>query len=331
MSNFFDLNQYEKEEIYRLEQINYFKESLGEELLELLNDTTITEIMYNNTDSNIWVKQFKKGMYRTGIELSVSKAKLLVEIIASYNGDIINKKNPALSATLPDGERFETIAYDSAKNKVVFSIRKRAEHIIPLEEYIEQGAINNYQKNMLEQFIKEKKNILVAGGTDSGKTTFLNACIDKLKETKDRLALIEEIPELRCEVKNRIELVVSPFVKMQELLKRCMRFNPNRIIVGEIREGSEAQTLLKAWNSGHPGGLSTIHADSCEEALNKLELYLGEVTKGTIDYPQRRHISSAINVIVFMSEEDGIRKVQEINRVIGYDRKEENYILEKIA
>lgn len=125
-------------------------------------------------------------------------------------------------------------------------------------------------------------------------------------------------------------MVVSYFVKMQELLKRCMRLNPNRIIVGEIREGAEAQTLLKAWNSGHPGGLSTIHADSCSEALHKLELYLSEVVKGSIDYPQRRHIASAINIIVFMEEADGIRKVKEIKEVLGYDKKEETYILKDI-
>jgi type II secretion system protein E len=330
MNNFFDLTQYEKEEAFRIEQINYFKESLGEDLLKVLNDPTVTEIMYNNTDTNIWIKQFKKGMYRTEIPLSVNKAKLLVEIIASYNREVINRKNPVLSATLPDGERFETIAYDSAKNKIIFSIRKRARYIISLEEYVEQQAITSHQKNIIEKYIKEKRNILVAGGTDSGKTTFLNACIDKLKDSNDRVALIEEIPELRCDIANRIEMVVSYFVKMQELLKRCMRLNPNRIIVGEIREGAEAQTLLKAWNSGHPGGLSTIHADSCSEALHKLELYLSEVVKGSIDYPQRRHIASAINIIVFMEEADGIRKVKEIKEVLGYDKKEETYILKDI-
>lgn len=329
--NYFDLSQHEKEEAFRIEQIEYFKESLGKDLLEVLNDPTITEIMYNNTDGNIWVKQFKKGMYRTNIPLSVTRAKLLVEIIASYNDEIINRKNPALSATLPDGERFETILYDSAKNKVIFTIRKRASRIIPLEEYVEQRAITSRQKDLLERFILERKNILVAGSTDSGKTTFLNACIDKLKNTNDRVALIEEIPELRCEIRNRIELVVSDYLNMQQLLRRTMRFNPNRVIVGEIRQGIEAQTLLKAWNSGHPGGLSTIHADDSLEALYKLELYLSEVLKGNIDYTQRRHISRAINIVVFMAEENGIRMVQELKRVLGYDKYKEEYILEDIA
>ena len=327
--NYFDLTQYEKEEAFKEEQISYFKESVGEKFLSLLNNTEITEIMLNNTDNNIWVKQFKKGKYRTDIKLSENKAKLIIEIIASYNKDVINKKSPAISSILPDGERFEAILYESVKDKPVFSIRKRALNIISLEEYISQGALKLEQKIKLEQFIKEKKNILVAGSTDSGKTTFLNACIDKLKDTKDRVFLIEEIPELRCEVENRVELVVSEHLNMQALLKRTMRLNPDRIIVGEIREGAEAQTLLKAWNSGHPGGLSTIHADDCEEALYKLELYLSEVLKGSVDYPQRRHISTAINVIIFMAEEKGIRKVKEMKVLKGYDRKEEN-ILEDV-
>lgn len=325
--NYFDLSQYEKEEVSRLEQIKYFKESMGRELLSFLEDDEIIEIMLNQ-DGSIWVEKFGHGIIKTDVTLSKSKGRQLIEIIAGYNGEVINKKNPALTAILPEGERFEAILYRSVKDNPIFSIRKRPKKIFTLEEYVRQGILKESHKDILKEFIGQKKNILVIGGTSSGKTTFVNACLDELKDTKDRVFLIEEIPELKCDAANKVELIVSEELSMQNLIQRSMRLNPSRITIGELRKGEETQSLLKAWNSGHPGGFSTIHADSCQDGLTKLEQYLSEVNVG---YMQSYVIASSVNILVFMASENGKRMVKEVKILKKYDKKNQEYILEDVS
>jgi len=206
------------------------------------------------------------------------------------------------------------------------SIRKHASAIFPLSRYVSEGRISEGAAEYLQEAIHDAKNILVAGGTSSGKTTFVNALIRELLEIapNDRLIVIEDTQELQCATTNKQNFVASDGVSMQKLLKTAMRYRPDRIIIGEVR-GGEALDLLKSWNTGHPGGLATVHANSAPAALLRLEQLISEVSVT----PMRALIAEAVNVVVYMKEFGRLgRQVTEIISVTGYG--EEGYRYEHI-
>ena len=171
--------------------------------------------------------------------------------------------------------------------------------------------------------IRDARNILVAGGTSSGKTTFVNALIRELLEIAphDRLIVIEDTQELQCATTNKQSFVASGGVTMQKLLKTAMRYRPDRIIIGEVR-GGEALDLLKSWNTGHPGGLATAHANNAAAALLRLEQLISEVSVT----PMQALIAEAVNVVVYMQEFGRLgRQVTEIIQVTGYGREGYKY------
>ena len=202
--------------------------------------------------------------------------------------------------------------------------------------YVETGVITEEQKGYIETQIENKKNIMIVGGTSSGKTTFGNACIQHLenieakKGQSERIAVIEEIPELICNCSNVLRLTVYQYAEAIDLLRACMRLTPDRIIYGELRKGIEVMELLKAWNSGHDGGISTIHASSGIGALEKMEQYLGEIAGIDIN-SQRRLIGNSVNVVVALAKTDDFkRRVTEIVEVNGYDYDKRKYNIETI-
>ena len=169
---------------------------------------------------------------------------------------------------------------------------------------------------------------MIVGGTSSGKTTFVNACINELKDTNDRVLILEDQPELQCSVANKNFYRTNDFIKMIDLLRFCMRANPDRIIVGELRAGEETLELLKAWNSGHPGGFATIHANSAAAGLKKLKQYLGEETVSD----QSEVIEEGINIIVTLvkDKDKNKRVVKEIKELIRYDENSKKFILKDV-
>ncbi len=166
--------------------------------------------------------------------------------------------------------------------------------------------------------IAAKKNILMVGATGSGKTTFVNAVLSAMADIAphDRVVLIEDTTELQCTVKNHVDLLAVGCVSMLDCLRACMRLKPTRIVVGEVR-GAEAHTMLKAWNTGHPGGAATVHANDALSGLTRLENLVAEATSA----PQQTLIAEAVNLVVFVDQEPGIpagRKVRELAFVNGY-------------
>jgi type IV secretion system protein VirB11 len=196
------------------------------------------------------------------------------------------------------------------------SIRKHASAVFPLSQYVDERRITPFAAEYLRGAIREAKNIVIAGGTGSGKTTFVNALIRELFEIapRDRLIVVEDTAELKCATKNKQSFVTSEKVSMQKLVKTAMRYRPGRIIIGEVR-GGEALDLLKSWNTGHPGGLATVHANSAPAALLRLEHLIAEASVS----PMSALIAEAINIVVFMQEFGQVGKsVTEIIRVTGY-------------
>jgi Flp pilus assembly CpaF family ATPase len=221
----------------------------------------------------------------------------------------------------------------------VFAIRQRPHCVFTLNEYEIDGILTdksdalNLQRRrdyflesvrgkrhleVIRAAIEQRKNILVAGSTGSGKTTFINAVLDELAwiSPNDRVLIIEDTPELQCNVKNAVALLAVGRVSMLDCLRACMRLKPTRIVVGEVR-GAEALSMLKAWNTGHPGGAASVHANDAHGALIRLESLVAEATAA----PQQQLIAEAVNVVVFVDGEPSIRagrKVREVAVVTGY-------------
>jgi type IV secretion system protein VirB11 len=312
------------------EQQNRLKEKLrrelGPEIIAALASPEIIEIMLN-PDGKIWFDYLGKGMADSGSFMSKAQAENLLGTIASINGTVITPSSPILEAELPfDGNRFTAITSPIVTNPS-FTIRKRPGMIFSLTNYLEKGIITKQQVDSITQAILDKKNILVIGGTGSGKTTLVNAILNELSilAPNDRIVIIEDTIELKCSIPNTVELRTSNAVNITKALRTTLRMRPDRIIIGEIR-GAEASTLLKAWNTGHPGGISTIHANSAASGLTRLEQLIHEA--GIIPIPEV--IAETINILIFIDriKTKPWRKVKEVVLVKGYNKG--RYVLEAI-
>ena len=292
------------------------KRELGVYVMDALGNPDVLEICVNS-DGCVWVEKKKERLYDTGETLASASLIAALGTIAAMNGMELNESNPILEGRLPlDGSRVEGTVPPTTPDGPSVTIRKHASAIFPLSQYVDEGRIPQEGAEYLRGAIRDEKNILVAGGTSSGKTTFVNALIKELLEIapKDRLIVIEDTLELQCATKNKQRFVTSEGVTMRKLLRTAMRCRPDRIIIGEVR-GGEALDLLKSWNTGHSGGLATVHANDAPAALLRLEQLISEVSVT----PMPKLIAEAIHVVVYMKEFGRIgRQVTEIIRVTGY-------------
>lgn len=294
--------------------ITKIEREFGNEILELLNDKMTIELMLNS-DGKLWIEQLGREMFCWG-EFSEAKAKSIISSVASLLDTVANADNPILECELPiDGSRFEALLPPIVASPT-FTIRKKATKIFTLDDYLHQEIITLKQKELIEGAINERKNILVVGGTGTGKTTLSNALIESISviAPEHRVVIIEDTAELQCSSKNKVILRATEKVSMLRLLKATMRLRPDRIIVGETR-GAEALDLLKAWNTGHPGGIATIHANSAYGGLTRLEQLISEASNA----PMGELIAEAVNIVIFIAKTSAGREVKEIVEVMGYE------------
>jgi P-type conjugative transfer ATPase TrbB len=310
----------EHEEVYRRLREKLRRE-LGGEALQALDNPDVVEILLN-PDGNLWIDSHRDGMQVVG-KMGPVQAENLICTVASMLHTEATREQPIVEGELPlDGSRFEGVMPPLVVAPA-FSIRKRAALVYTLADYIAAGIMAPHHLVILEQTIRARGNILVAGATGSGKTTFCNALLHRIAEIDPdtRVLIIEDTRELQCPVVNRIELRTSEHIDMIRLLRASMRMRPDRIVVGEVR-GPEALALLKAWNTGHPGGVATIHANSAEAALVRLEQLIQEANVP----PNPAVIAEAINLIVSIQRTRTGRKITEIMEVQGYS--EGAYVLQ---
>ncbi|MBL4574555.1 MAG: P-type conjugative transfer ATPase TrbB, partial [Opitutaceae bacterium] len=229
--------------------------AMGPEILKALMNKNTLEVMLN-PDGKLWLDLQGQGRVDTGETLPAPEAERLIRLVASHMGCECHAKNPIISAELPEtGERFEGLLPPVVLNPV-FSIRKKAEVIFDLQDYVEQEIITPLQKQHLVEAVRSRKNILVVGGTSSGKTTLTNALLQEVAKANDRVVLIEDTRELQCAAKDCVALRTKDgIVDLPRLVRSTLRLRPDRIIIGEVR-GPEALDMLKAWNTGHPGGIT---------------------------------------------------------------------------
>lgn len=290
------------------------KRELGPMICGLLEDSSVIEIMLN-PDGTLWVERLGTPMEHIGA-LAASQAESLMGTVASTLKTQITAANPILECELPlDGSRFEALIPPVVAGPT-FTIRKKAVKIFTLADYVEAGIMTEAQCDAVEAAGRNRRNVLVVGGTGTGKTTLTNAIIDFMAKAcpQDRLAIIEDTGELQCSAANVVTMRAVDHVDMTRLLKATMRLRPDRILVGEVRDGA-ALALLKAWNTGHPGGAATVHANSATAGLIRMEQLVAEATQAAM----QALIAEAIDLIVSIEKTGGGRRVKEVVRVEGHD------------
>lgn len=298
--------------------------AFGDHILAALSDPAVVEIMIN-PDGRLWIDRHGAGRIDTGCALSPHEVERAIRLVATQNGRDATAVSPIVSAELPlAGERFEGVL-PPVTTAPCFSIRKPAGRIIPLDDYVENSVMASHHAAALREAVRERSNILVVGGTGSGKTTLTNALLHEISTTGDRLVLLEDTRELLCSAEDSVQMRTQPgCVSLADLVRSTLRLRPDRIIVGEVR-GPEALDMLKAWNTGHPGGIATLHANSAEAGLHRLEQLIGEATH-TVPHDL---IAETIDTVVFISRKDGHRRVETVAAVKGLTM--DGYALEPVS
>lgn len=320
----FSHQEQEKENLVNARKRTLLENILGEDLRKYLwEDDDVTEIQVN-ADTKIWIDTFSQGNIFSGKFLSPEKSRQLISYVASEIGMTLGVGNRIVTGRIPfTEERFEGILPPLVKPNPVITIRKKPLKIFSLEEYVQAGSLSHSQKKFLETAVLEKKNILVVGPTASGKTTFCNALIREITPLKERLVFLEDTPELLSDNENSVFLETAEGIELLRLFKSSMRLSPRRVIVGEVR-GGEAVELITAWNSGHSGGVSTIHSESVQKGLIQLERY---IKMRSLD-AQEEMIAMTIHCVVVIQVVEGKRKITEVASMEGYENGK--YILNNI-
>jgi P-type conjugative transfer ATPase TrbB len=286
--------------------------ALGPAIATWLEDPVVVEVMLN-PDGHLWVDRLTEGLADTGERLSAADGERIVRLVAHHVGAEVHPFSPRLSAELPEsGERFEGLI-PPVVAAPAFAIRKPAVAVFTLDDYVVANIITARQADFLRDSIAQRCNVLVAGGTSTGKTTLVNALLAEVAKTSDRVVLIEDTRELQCRARNLVALRTKDGIaSLSDLVRSSLRLRPDRIPIGEVR-GAEALDLLKAWGTGHPGGIGTIHAGSALGALRRLEQLVQEAV---VTVP-RALIAETINVIAVLAGRGCERRLIELARVEG--------------
>ncbi len=298
----------------RLDEL--LRRQLGPRILAAIADPQITEIIVNE-DGRVWFEAYGKGMHEAGISLGASQIESLIGTVAASLGGVANADNPIVEGELSiGGIRFEGLLPPVAR-KPCCVMRKPAQVLYTLDDYVREGILSEAHAELFRKTIDERLNIVIAGGTGSGKTTLAGALINEMVKRSDpneRYLIIEDTLEIQCRARNLVQLHTAESADMTRLVRTTMRLRPDRIIIGEVR-GAEALALLKAWNTGHPGGVTTIHANSARAALTRLSSLVQEAGVP----PQPELIAETINLLAFIVRTPAGRRVTELVRVKGYD------------
>ena len=286
--------------------------AFGPAIARYLEDPVIVEVMLN-PDGRLWVDRLAEGLAATGERLSPTDSERIIRLVAHHVGVEAHAGAPLISAELPEsGERFEGLLPPIVTGPA-FAIRKPAVAVFTLDDYVAARIMTADQAATLREAIVEHTNILVAGGTSTGKTTLVNALLDEIAKSPDRLLLIEDTRELQSRSENKVPMRTKDFIADHLKLARVsMRFRPDRILIGEVR-GPEALQLLKLWGTGHPGGLGTIHAGSSLGALRRLEQLIQEAV---VTVPKDL-IAETIGLVAVLSGRGAARRLSELARVDG--------------
>jgi type IV secretion system protein VirB11 len=300
--------------------------AMGASIARWLAEPAVIEVMLN-PDGRLWVDRLGEGISDSGETLTPADGERIIRLVAHHVGVEVHARAPRVSAELPEtGERFEGLL-PPVVTAPAFAIRKPAVTVFTLDDYAQAGIMSRFQAAILRNGVATRANILVAGGTGTGKTTLTNALLAEVAKTTDRVVLIEDTRELQCAAPNLVAMRTKDGVaSLSELVRSSLRLRPDRIPIGEVR-GSEALDLLKAWGTGHPGGVGTIHAGSAIGALRRMEQLIQE----TVVTVPRALIAETINLIAVLVRDGAGRRLAELARVDGLDAVTGDYRLNTLS
>jgi len=295
---------------------------LGDTITDALRDPQTIEVLLN-PDSSIWQERLGKPMQNIGA-LDPVRAESAMKTIASYCDSLLTRENPTISCELPiDGSRFQGMIPPVVRAPS-FAIRKKAINVFTLDEYEQAKIITPEQKKRIQAAVKNHENILIAGSTGSGKTTLTNGIIVEMvrQNSDERILIMEDTAEIQCLARNALIMRSTAQTSLLALLQSTMRLRPDRILIGEVR-GREAWTLIKAWNTGHPGGIATLHANNAKAGLLRLE----QLSAEDPDAPRQAEylrgvIAESIDLVVYISKTARGRQVKQLLDVTGYANSE---------
>ncbi len=301
------------------------KRDLGGLIENALNDPKTVEIMLN-ADGRLWQERLGETMRFIG-NINAARAESIIKTVAGFHGKEVTRMKPLLEGELPlDGSRFAGQLPPVVSNPT-FAIRKKALSVFTLNDYVQSGIMTEAQCEVIKKAVSLHRNILVIGGTGSGKTTLVNAIINEMviHAPEERIFIIEDTGEIQCAAKNCVQYHTTIDVSMTQLLKTTLRMRPDRIIVGEVR-GSEGLDLLDAWNTGHEGGTATLHANNCIAGLHRLKSLITRNPAAPSEIESL--IGEAVHCVVHITRTPQGRQIQEIINVHGYENG--HYNIEKL-
>jgi type IV secretion system protein TrbB len=296
--------------------------ALGAAVADALARADVVEAMVN-ADGRLWLDVVGEGLTATAITLSASDREAAIRLIAHEAGEVVSEACPALAAVLPGSLARVQAILPPLSSAPVLALRKRPRKIFSLEDYVRDGVATTAQAEQLASAVRARRNIVVAGGTGSGKTTLLNALLSQSCFRDARVVILEDTAELQCSSPNAVQLLTrraTPAVTMRDLVQMTLRLRPDRIIVGEVRDGA-ALEVLKAWNTGHPGGLLSLHANSAADALARLE----DLCIEAVGVAPQRMIAAAVDLVVFIARTQAGRAITDIVTLKGL--KEGTYVM----
>jgi type IV secretion system protein VirB11 len=295
------------------------RRQLGPQLLGAIADPEITDIIINE-DGRVWFEAHGKGLFPASFCLPESQRESLIGTVAAALGTVADVDHPIVEGELLiEGIRFEGLMPPVVRHACV-ALRKPAQVMLTLHDYVRDGIISEAQAEIFRAAIDRRDNIAIGGGTGSGKTTLGGALINEMvvrSDPNERYVIIEDTLEIQCRAQNLVQLHTAQAADLTRLVRATMRLRPDRIIIGEVR-GGEALGLLKAWATGHPGGVTTVHANSAPAVLTRLSSLVQEAGVP----PQPELIAETIKLIAFIVRTPRGRRVTELVRLEGYDARE---------
>jgi P-type conjugative transfer ATPase TrbB len=293
---------------------------LGAGIAAALADDDVTEIYVNAGDDAVWLDRRSAGRVRSAVALGEAQVRSFLNAVASAHRLELTREQPQLQAELPDdglfrGARLQGLVPPLAAAPV-FVLRKPATRVFGLDEYVRQGVLAPSHRALLAQAVVERQNVLIAGGTRSGKTTLANALLREIGELcpRDRLVVLEDTRELQCAAADRLALRTTDAVDLAALVRLTLRASPDRIVIGEVRDQAALQ-LLDAWSTGHPGGVATVHATDAVGALERLD----RLAQRAGVPPQAHLVAAAVDWVVVIVGGSQPRRVREVVKVLGLD------------
>ncbi len=301
------------------------KRDLGTDFLVAFNDPLLVEIMINPDGGKVYTERVGESMIENAVLTKFfqpQRVEAVIKTIAGFHGKVVTDNDPILEAQFPlDGSRFTGMLPPIVATPT-FTLRKKPSKIFTLQEYVDSEIMTENQKSVICEQISKHANIIVCGGTGSGKTTLVNGVIDEISNQypHERIYISEDTGEIQCKSENRVQVYTTYRIDHTRLVKTALRYRPDRIILGEVR-GPEALDLLDAWNTGHPGGICTLHANSATAALQRLESLITRHPQHPKDV--RRLIAEVVNIIVFITRSNNpngpARVIEGIIQVTGYN------------